>query len=113
MGKFSIGKEIDINLLAKTESKGVVVISGDRHSAEISKFGESLPFPLYDITSSAMNQRQRPQTEDNKFRIGEKYFLNENFGLIQLEWVEKQIKMDISIRGIDGDVRLHHYVILK
>ena len=47
-----------------------------------------------------MNQRQRPQTEDNKFRIGEKYF-NENFGLIQLEWVEKQIRMDISIRGID------------
>ena len=111
-GNFPLERNRLLNLLAKTESKGVVVISGDRHSAEISKLGGNLPFPLYDITSSAMNQRQRPQTEDNKFRIGEKYF-NENFGLIQLEWVEKQIRMDISIRGIDGDVRLHHYVILK
>ena len=85
------------------------MISGDRHSAEISQLDLVKSFPLLDVTSSAMNQKQRPNSEENKHRIGEKYF-EENFGLIEVDWSMKKPTVCVSIRDIEGKTQVQHKI---
>ena len=56
-----------------------------------------------------MNQRQRPNVEENGYRIGEKYF-NENFGLLQIGWEQNEISITASIRDLEGKTRIAHQV---
>ena len=78
-----------------------MILSGDRHSAEISRLEGVLPYPLFDITSSAMNQRQRPKFEKNIHRLGERYF-EENYGMLKINWSTKGPKVHASIHDING-----------
>ena len=96
-----------INLLKEKKTKGTIILSGDRHSAEISKLDGALPYPLYDITSSAMNQRQRPKLEENIHRLGNRYF-EENFGLLKIEWLPNGPKVSTSIRDITGNTVMEY-----
>ena len=105
-GNFPKDRARLLNLLENTKGSSLV-ISGDRHSAEISQLDLANGFPLLDVTSSAMNQRQRPNSEKNIYRIGEKYF-NENFGLIEINWSGKKPSVEISIRDLQGEIRLKH-----
>ena len=38
---------------------------------------------------SAMNQRQKPNEEENPLRVGERYF-DENFGMLEIDWTGKE-----------------------
>ena len=105
-GNFPKDRTRLLSLLENTKGESIV-ISGDRHSAEISQFHLTNGFPLLDVTSSAMNQRQRPNSEKNKYRIGEKYF-KENFGLIEIDWSKKKPSVEVSIRDLDGESRIKH-----
>lgn len=107
-GNFPKERQRLLNLLSKVKGR-VIIISGDRHSAEISKLKDEFPYPLLDITSSAMNQRQRPNVEENSYRIGERYF-NENFGFLQIGWEQNEITITASIRDLDGKMRIAHKV---
>ncbi len=107
-GNFPKERQRLLNLLGTVKGR-VVIISGDRHSAEISKLTDEFPYPLLDITSSAMNQRQRPNVEGNGYRIGEKYF-NENFGFLQIGWEQNEISITASIRDLEGKTRIAHKV---
>jgi len=102
-GNFPKERERFFELLKKTKAKGVVILSGDRHSAEISRLEGILPYPLFDVTSSAMNQKQRPQEETNPDRIGKRYF-DENFGLLKINWTQAFPKVSIQIRDLSGKV---------
>ncbi len=102
-GNFPKERERFFELLKKTKAKGVVILSGDRHSAEISRLEGVLPYPLFDVTSSAMNQKQRPQEETNPDRIGKRYF-DENFGLLKINWTQAFPKVSIEIRDLSGKV---------
>ncbi|HEX4608356.1 MAG TPA: alkaline phosphatase D family protein, partial [Urbifossiella sp.] len=44
------------DLVRKTGAAGVVVLSGDRHLGEISLDPAAVGYPLYDVTSSGLNQ---------------------------------------------------------
>ncbi len=105
-GNFPNDRARLLNLLMHTKGASII-ISGDRHSAEISQFHLPDGFPLLDITSSAMNQRQRPNSEKNTYRIGEKYF-NENFGLIEIDWSQKKPSVEVSICDLQGVSQIKH-----
>ena len=105
-GNFPKDRTHLLNLLERS-NVATIVISGDRHSAEISQLDSINNFPLLDVTSSAMNQRQRPNSEKNIHRIGEKYF-NENFGLIKINWTGKKPSVEISIRDLKGRSQIQH-----
>ena len=107
-GNFPKDKARLLNLLKNTKSASIV-LSGDRHSAEISRLDVVNSLPLLDITSSAMNQRQRPNTEKNIHRIGEKYF-KENFGHIEIDWSATKPIVKVSIRDLEGKVQLQHQI---
>ena len=96
-------RERFLELLKKTKANGVIILSGDRHSAEISMLDETLPYPLFDVTSSAMNQTQRPGKEENPNRVGDRYF-RENFGLLKINWSKPVPRVTMEIRDLVGKV---------
>jgi len=102
-GNFPKERQRFLDLLHQTKSNGVIILSGDRHAAEISKLGGVLPYPLFDVTASAMNQSLRPDNEVNPHRIGDRYF-RENFGLLTIDWSASSPKVTMDIRDVAGKV---------
>ena len=103
-----------LDLIAKSRARNVIVLSGDRHLAEISRMGDLRPgYPLYDITSSGMthfaegslkNLYYDFQHEDNPYRRGEVY-LGFNFGMITIDWDASPSTLTLQIRDRDNVVR--------
>lgn len=103
-----------LNLLASTKAEGVVFLSGDRHHAEISRLEvrDGAAYPLYDITSSALNQSTRWNNEINELRVGCVY-REPNFGLIRIEWDAAEPQVIFQIHAEDGTLVIQHAVPLK
>jgi alkaline phosphatase D len=83
-----------------------VILSGDRHIAEISKIIlEDLNYPLYDFTSSGLTHTwQRADVEKNKYRISD-FIIDLNFGILLIDWKEdKKHKITFQIRGEENSI---------
>lgn len=94
-------------LLAKTRANGVVLLSGDRHRAGIYRETRGLPYPLIEMTASAINMgwtgEHREEAGPN--RLGPTISAN-NVGLVTLDWDKKLIGLQI-IDGADRVVLSH------
>ena len=91
------------SLLGSTGASGVMILSGDRHLADISVDSTSIGYPLYDITSSGFNQASknwRAPERNSKRVAGMPY--GDNFGFITIEWSENP-RVSVQIRDEDGD----------
>ena len=74
------------SLIASTSADGVLFVSGDRHLIELScDRSDAAPYPLWDFTSSGLNQRPSPVDEPNRHRVGP-VLRTTNFGLIHVAW---------------------------
>lgn len=70
-----------IDLLKRTRPSGLVLISGDRHLAEISRLRTPSGLDLIEVTASGMTHSVPPNwTEPNRYRQGE-LFAGLNFGV--------------------------------
>lgn len=97
-------------LLRDTKANGVVILSGDRHLAELSVSLEPLSYPLYDITSSGFNQATKSwrAPEKNRHRLAAMPFGN-NFGFITIDWAsETSPRVTLQLRDEDGEVAVRH-----
>ncbi|MFD2937848.1 alkaline phosphatase D family protein [Spirosoma flavum] len=83
---FPTARQRLLDLLGKTKPKGTLLISGDRHMAEVSKVNvPGLNYSLYDITSSGLTHVSAPHEEPNRYRVGE-IVSKLNYGLITINW---------------------------
>jgi hypothetical protein len=89
--------------LESFRAHSLILLSGDRHLAEISQLpAEVTGYPLTEITSSALTQSGGSNsTEVNKHRIGENYTMN-NFGSLTVDWSRTPALITASIHNIDG-----------
>lgn len=94
-------------LLKKYPDKKVLIISGDRHIAEISKMDiPGLPYSLYDVTSSGLTHTwTEAWGEANTYRIGE-LIMKKNFGIIEIKQTSGKIDVNAAIRGKNNEVLL-------
>ncbi len=92
-----------LDLLAQPAVPPVVLLSGDRHLAEMSQLpAEVTGYPLTEITSSALTQSGgNNATEVNRHRVGENYTMN-NFGTLTVDWSRTPAVITASIHNIDG-----------
>ncbi|APZ94742.1 alkaline phosphatase D family protein [Fuerstiella marisgermanici] len=103
-----------LDLLTSTEANGVIFISGDRHWSELSAINEGAPYRLYDFTSSSLNQlHPRGTPTKNSFRALPTTYHKENFGVIAVDWDQKDPQITLSIRDLDDNLRLQHEVRLS
>lgn len=95
------------NLIRDTKANGVFIISGDRHWSEYSMTKESLPYPLYDFTSSSFNQiHLRGTPTENRYRVSDTTYHLQNYGVILIDWSHSQIPLEIQIRDLYGQTRM-------
>jgi alkaline phosphatase D len=90
---FPSEQEKMLELIRKTRAENLVFISGDVHYAEISKLTPSNLYPIYDITSSGLSEKVNFATS-NTNRI-EGPIMDNNYGLLTVDWKNEQIKMEI------------------
>jgi alkaline phosphatase D len=89
-------------LLKSTEAKGVVLISGDRHTGSLYKRDDVLPYPLIEVTSSSINSPiSNPSHEMGIYQKGE-MVIKPNFGSISIDWEKKLVKMQLSTEDDKG-----------
>jgi len=88
-------------------AKGVVLVSGDRHSGEISRLPADDPngvgYPLFDITSSGLNTNMASNPDEpNRYRIGARQLVN-HFAVLTFRWgADPEITMRFrSTKGED------------
>lgn len=88
-------------LIRLTAANGVIFISGDRHYAEIARL-DYFDYPLYEITSSALNQawKKGPQKQKNRYRI--KAAAVFNFGMLKIYKIGNYVAIHAQIRGVDN-----------
>ena len=96
------------DLIKSNEVNGVVIISGDRHLAEISKLEGELGYPLYEITASGLNSalgvKSPAAKEKNALRTSAKNVLTDNFGSIQIERDGEDAVLQFQIHNVLGEV---------
>jgi alkaline phosphatase D len=114
-----------LELLRRTQATGVVLISGDRHLAEISllKPADGAPYPVYDMTTSGLNQpiakeseyrsKNPPQGPPNRYRIHERPYTGSNFGLVRVNWDDPHPSVRLEICGLGGEVVLSQDIPLE
>jgi alkaline phosphatase D len=97
-------------LLRRTRAEGLVILSGDRHFAEISRRQEPGLYPLYDITSSGLNRHfPEDHVNPNRYRLeGARLgaYLLENFGELDVSLDEPDPLMRVRITDTSGQTRL-------
>jgi alkaline phosphatase D len=108
-GNFPIERERLFDLIVNTQAQGVIVLSGDRHLAEISMLpAERIGYPLYELTSSglnsAMGKNSAGQPERNSLRVMQNTVLVNNFGSIQIRWQGARVELKLQLRGERGEV---------
>ena len=93
-----------INLLKKSNAKRVVILSGDRHMAEISKLTPEqtgLNFDLLELTSSGLTHAFAPKSS-NKHRLPGSFANILNFGTLDIDWNHKIPTVTLTIHDPDG-----------
>ena len=83
-------------LILKSNAKGVLLLSGDRHISEFSKTTvATLSFPLIDFTSSGLTHAYKDFTnEKNKYRV--KGVISEiSFGILKFDFETHKITMQM------------------
>lgn len=108
-------------LIRETKASGVVMLSGDRHLAEISRLNpEVVGYPIFDVTSSSLNAPSGNKTkagvrfanEMNRSRVGLTYF-DTNSGMILIDWTQADPVLRLQVCDEQGGVVLQQRVKLS
>jgi alkaline phosphatase D len=100
-----------LDLIKSTKANGVVFISGDVHYAELSKITTAGLYPIYDLTSSGITSKWDFATpNDNRI---EGPVMENNFGLVRIDWSKPDPEIDLQIHDVDGKVRINRSIRLS
>ena len=99
------------DVVARTRAPGVVLLSGDRHKSELSRLDRDGTYPLYELTASGLTHHAPSGPEPNAYRLGP-LIVQENFGLLTIDWDAAPVTLTLQIRGADDDVLIEHVLSL-
>jgi alkaline phosphatase D len=99
------------DVIDQSDAPGVLLLSGDRHIAELSRHDEALDYPLYDLTSSGLTHHAPPHEETNRHRV-DSMVAALNYGLLTIDWDASPTTIDLAIRGRANETHLHRTISL-
>lgn len=103
-GNFPAARKRLLALLAQSKPKNLLLLTGDRHMAEISKMDlQGLPYPLYEFTSSGMTHIRSGNSEPNHFRVGD-MIVKRNFGILKIQWNQDRPVVTMQVRGLQNEM---------
>lgn len=91
------------SLIRKTKASGVVLLSGDRHLAEVSMMDGGVGYPLYELTASSLNASRAEwrMHEPNRWRVASVNVGN-TFGLIEIDWGQPDSAVTLKTLDVRG-----------
>ncbi len=98
------------DLIKKTETDGVLFLTGDVHYSEISKL-ETDFYPIYDFTSSGLSSTWHFATP-NKNRI-EGPIMDNHFGLLTIDWDKNDPNIKMETIDIHNNQRFEMSIVLS
>lgn len=100
-------------LLQDTRAEGVIFLSGDRHLADLSVADIGVGYPVFDLTSSGLNQgfKKWRFPETNRSRVGGMSHGN-NFGGIVIDWEAKEPTIRLLILDEKGNASVEEKFVL-
>ena len=100
-----------LDLIHDTQAKGLVILSGDSHYAELSKLEDSVVgYPLWEVTSSGLTEEWK-LPGPNPQRIGVAY-PQTNFGLMHINWIGNRPMIVFEIYSESGERLVQQSVML-
>lgn len=84
-----------MELIASSEANGVVLVSGDRHTAFLYRADGLIDYPLYELTTSSMNvsfASESSERDSSQLGAG---FAPANFGAVEIDWESGEIGLQI------------------
>jgi alkaline phosphatase D len=102
------------HLIRDTKASGVLFISGDRHLAELSMMDAGVGYPLYDLTSSALNRSTYNwrRYETNRHRVGTMNW-GDNFGMVNIDWNKPDPVISLQVIDDEGDINIQRKIRLS
>ncbi|MDG1435762.1 MAG: alkaline phosphatase D family protein [Saprospiraceae bacterium] len=102
-GNFPKARARLFKLLQKVKPAMPILITGDRHIAELSRTRlVGLENPLFEITSSGLTHTwSEKRKEANQYRVGD-LIIEKNFGLFKIDWSGEQPKVTVEVRGLNN-----------
>ncbi|MFT6000666.1 MAG: hypothetical protein ACI81P_003129 [Neolewinella sp.] len=100
-GNFPAARRRLLALLAATKPKMPLLLSGDRHLAEISEVKMN-DYPIYEITASGLTHSYEAADEPNSHRVSS-LIGAKNYGLLHYVWKTEGPELLAEVRGIDDD----------
>lgn len=89
-----------LELLATSKAGGTIILSGDRHHGSLYR-AENGGAVLYELTTSSLNLRPPGPSQDARIApLVSETFMQENFGLIGINWAGREVVL--SLKGIGG-----------
>lgn len=88
-------------LVRDSGAKGVIFLSGDRHVGAIYREADAAPYRLIDFTSSSLNRSYGPSRDGRLPPLVSDIFHAENFGVIDIDWQQRRIRL--ALKGMGGD----------
>lgn len=111
---FPLERERLFKLLRDTKASGVVILSGDRHLAELSMMDGGVGYPIYDLTSSGLNQgfKKWRKQEVNRHRVATMNH-GDNYGMVFIDWDPSDPLIRLQIRDDAGDITIQQKIPLS
>lgn len=91
-----------LNFIRQEKINGVMIISGDTHWGELSRFDQGMDYPLWEVTSSGLTEEWK-NISPNKHRIGAATS-DINFGEVTVDWQQPDPLIRFGLRDVNGDV---------
>ena len=111
---FPRARERLLATIGASGAPGVVLVSGDRHIAELSRLDDApTGYPLYELTASGLTHTWRgdgsgaPPAEPNRYRVGP-LVAALNYGTLDVEWRSSAPRLTLRVHDADGRVRIAH-----
>jgi alkaline phosphatase D len=97
-GEYPAEQQHLLDVIKGAQAKGVVIVSGDKHYAEVSRRDNVVGYPLYDFTSSALSASNSYAPEANTYRdTPTSASQNHNFGLMTIDWATPGRPLTVQI----------------
>ena len=100
-GNFPADRVRFMQVIRDAKANGVIVFSGDRHTAEISRNERLVGYPLFEITSSSLNTPAQDKEEPNRDRVGGLHG-QVNFGVVTIDWSLPEPVISMELRDVQG-----------
>ncbi|MCE4553828.1 alkaline phosphatase D family protein [Roseateles cellulosilyticus] len=101
---FPLERQRLVDLIREKRAEGIVVISGDMHYADLSRWDTPACYPLWDLTSSGLTEVWDIPTPNSR-RVSAVY-AGVNFGLVDMDFSTPAPTLQLSIRDVKGKTRL-------